>query len=267
MYQPKYLDQQKPEELDREKKLKEDSPRKTPNKESGVPGLPVSLTNIKEEPKEAKRPDSQSVEESKLKTDDRKTPVNWKDSRGTRVAVSSPMSQHQSYIQYLHAYPYPQMYDPSHPAYRAVSPVLMHSYPGAYLSPGFHYPVYGKMSGREEAEKVNTSPSINTKTASEAKALDLLQHHANQYRSKSPAPVEKASTERERETERDRDRHSPFGQRHLHTHHHTHVGMGYPLIPGQYDPFQGLTSAALVASQQVAAQASASGMFPAQRRE
>lgn len=43
------------------------------------------------------------------------------------------------------------------------------------------------MSGREEAEKVNTSPSINTKTAGEAKALDLLQHHANQYRSKSPA--------------------------------------------------------------------------------
>lgn len=52
-------------------------------------------------------------------------------------------------------------------------------------------------------------------------------------------PVEKASAEREREAERERDRHSPFGQRHLHTHHHTHVGMGYPLIPGQYDPFQG----------------------------
>nr|XP_023404477.1 zinc finger protein 608 isoform X2 [Loxodonta africana] len=267
VYQPKYLDQQKSEELDREKKLKEDSPRKTPNKESGVSSLPVSLTSIKEEPKEAKRPDSQSMEENKLKNDDRKTPVNWKDSRGTRVAVSSPMSQHQSYIQYLHAYPYPQMYDPSHPAYRAVSPVLMHSYPGAYLSPGFHYPVYGKMSGREEAEKVNTSPSISTKTTTESKALDLLQQHANQYRSKSPAPVEKGTTEREREAERERDRHSPFGQRHLHTHHHTHVGMGYPLIPGQYDPFQGLTSAALVASQQVAAQASASGMFPAQRRE
>uniref|UniRef100_A0A8C5L943 Zinc finger protein 608 n=1 Tax=Jaculus jaculus TaxID=51337 RepID=A0A8C5L943_JACJA len=267
VYQPKYLDQQKPEELDRDKKLKEDSPRKTPNKDSGVSTLPVSLTSIKEEPKEAKRPDSQSVEESKLKNDDRKTPVHWKDSRGTRGAVSSPMTQHQSYIQYLHAYPYPQVYDPSHPAYRAVSPVLMHSYPGAYLSPGFHYPVYGKMSGREETEKVNTSPSINTKTATESKALDLLQQHASQYRSKSPAPVEKTASEREREAERDRDRHSPFGQRHLHTHHHTHVGMGYPLIPGQYDPFQGLTSAAaLVASQQVAAQASASGMFPAQRR-
>uniref|UniRef100_A0A8C0K9R8 Zinc finger protein 608 n=1 Tax=Canis lupus dingo TaxID=286419 RepID=A0A8C0K9R8_CANLU len=266
VYQPKYLDQQKSEELDREKKLKEDSPRKTPTKEGGVPSLPVSLTSIKEEPKEAKRPDSQSLEENKLKNDDGKTPMNWKDSRGARVAVSSPMSQHQSYIQYLHAYPYPQMYDPSHPAYRAVSPVLMHSYPGAYLSPGFHYPVYGKMSGREEAEKVSSSPSINTKTTTESKALDLLQQHANQYRSKSPAPVEKATAEREREAERERDRHSPFGQRHLHTHHHTHVGMGYPLIPGQYDPFQGLTSAALVASQQVAAQASASGMFPAQRR-
>ncbi|XP_062460477.1 zinc finger protein 608 isoform X2 [Pezoporus occidentalis] len=266
VYQPKYLDQQKSEELDREKKLKEDSPRKTPNKESSLPNLPVSLASIKEEPKEVKRSDSQSVDESKIKNDDRKTPVNWKDSRGARVAVSSPMSQHQSYIQYLHAYPYPQMYDPSHPAYRAVSPVLMHSYPGAYLSPGFHYPVYGKMSGREETEKVNTSPSINAKSATESKALDLLQQHANQYRSKSPVPVEKSAAEREREAERERDRHSPFSQRHLHTHHHTHVGMGYPLIPGQYDPFQGLTSAALVATQQVAAQASASGMFPAQRR-
>ncbi|NWI11003.1 ZN608 protein, partial [Crypturellus soui] len=266
VYQPKYLDQQKSEELDREKKLKEDSPRKTPNKESSMSSLPVSLTSIKEEPKEVKRSDSQSVDESKIKNDDRKTPVNWKDSRGARVAVSSPMSQHQSYIQYLHAYPYPQMYDPNHPAYRAVSPVLMHSYPGAYLSPGFHYPVYGKMSGREEAEKVNTSPSINAKSTTESKALDLLQQHASQYRSKSPVPVEKSAAEREREAERERDRHSPFGQRHLHTHHHTHVGMGYPLIPGQYDPFQGLTSAALVATQQVAAQASASGMFPAQRR-
>ncbi|XP_061874781.1 zinc finger protein 608 [Colius striatus] len=266
VYQPKYLDQQKSEELDREKKLKEDSPRKTPNKESSLPNLPVSLAAIKEEPKEVKRSDSQSVDESKIKNDDRKTPVNWKDSRGARVAVSSPMSQHQSYIQYLHAYPYPQMYDPSHPAYRAVSPVLMHSYPGAYLSPGFHYPVYGKVSGREEAEKVNTSPSINAKSTTESKALDLLQQHANQYRSKSPVPVEKSAAEREREAERERDRHSPFSQRHLHTHHHTHVGMGYPLIPGQYDPFQGLTSAALVATQQVAAQASASGMFPAQRR-
>ncbi|NWJ08389.1 ZN608 protein, partial [Crypturellus undulatus] len=259
VYQPKYLDQQKSEELDCEKKLKEDSPRKTPNKESSMSSLPVSLTSIKEEPKEVKRSDSQSVNESKIKNDDQRTPVNWKDSRGARVAVSSPMSQHQSYIQYLHAYPYPQMY----PAYSVVSPVLMHSYPGVYLSPGFHYPVYGKMSGREEVEKVNTSPSINVKSTTESKALDLLQQHASQYRNKSPVSVEKSAAEREWETEREQDHHSPFGQQHLHTHHHTHVRMGYPLIPSQYDPFQALTSAA---TQQVAAQASASGMFPAQRR-
>ncbi|XP_069481691.1 zinc finger protein 608 isoform X2 [Ambystoma mexicanum] len=268
VYQPKYAELQKPEDMDREKKSKEESPRKTPNKESVVPIPPVPVPSTKEEPKDTKRPDSRSMEEGKSKNDDRKTPVNWKDSRSARVAVSSPMSQqHQSYIQYLHSYPYTQMYDPNHPTYRAVSPVLMHSYPGAYLSSGFHhYPVYGKMSGRDEPEKASTSPSISAKSATESKALDLLQQHANQYRGKSPAPAEKASVEREREAERERDRHSPFGQRHLHTHHHTHVGMGYPLIPGQYDPFQGLTSAALV-TQQVAAQASASGIFPAQRRE
>ncbi|KAE8635504.1 hypothetical protein XENTR_v10002645 [Xenopus tropicalis] len=255
VYQSKFLEQHKADELEREKKLKEENVCRTPNKDST---MATTIQNIKEE-KEAKRPDSQSVDE-KNKSDDRKTPVNWKDSRNARVAVSSPMSQHQSYIQYLHAYPYTQMYDPNHPAYRAVSPVLMHGYPGAYLSPGFpHYSVYGKVSGRDEAEKSSTSPSINSKSASESKALDLLQQHANQYRTKSPALAEKASSDRERESERERDRHSPFGQRHLHTHHHTHVGVGYPLIPGQYDPFQGLTSATLVATQQVAAQASATG--------
>ncbi|XP_051876315.1 zinc finger protein 608 isoform X2 [Pristis pectinata] len=268
VYQPKYMEQQKTDDFEREKKQKEDSPIKASNKEGNISNIPVTVANIKEEPKEAKRAESQSLslEEHKSKSDDRKTPVIAKDSRGARVAVSSPMNQHQSYIQYLHAYnPYSQIYDP---AYRAVSPVLMHSYPGAYLSPGFHYPVYGKMSSREEAEKSSTSPNVSTKPAAESKALDLLQQHANQYRSKSPGPAEKAPPEREREAERERERerHSPFAQRHVHTHHHTHVGMGYPLIPGQYDPYQGLTSAAIVAGQQVAAQASASAIFPTQRR-
>ncbi|XP_078070707.1 zinc finger protein 608 isoform X2 [Mustelus asterias] len=268
VYQPKYMEQQKMDDFEQERKQKEDSPIKASSKEGNVSNIAMTVTNIKEEPKDSKRAESQSlsVEEHKSKTDDRKTPVIAKESRGARVAVSSPMNQHQSYIQYLHAYnPYSQMYDP---AYRAVSPVLMHSYPGAYLSPGFHYPVYGKMSSREETEKSSTSPNVNTKPAAESKALDLLQQHASQYHSKSPGPAEKAPPEREREAERERDRerHSPFAQRHVHTHHHTHVGMGYPLIPGQYDPYQGLASAAIVAGQQVAAQASASAIFPAQRR-
>ncbi|MBN3310717.1 ZN608 protein, partial [Amia calva] len=174
-YQPKYMDQ--------------DCPNKTGGKDLCGLNLPVSMA-IKEEPKDPKRQDSHSgsLEECK-KSDERGTPVSGKDSRNARVAVSSPMSQHQSYIQYQHAYPYLQMYDPNHPAYRAVSPVLMHSYPGLIsfiCSLGFHYPIYGKMAGREEVEKANTSPSISTKPASESKALDLLQQHANQYRSKSP---------------------------------------------------------------------------------
>lgn len=31
-----------------------------------------------------------------------------------------------------------------------------------------------------------------------------------------------------------KDSRSPPPQRHVHTHHHTHVGLGYPLLPGQY---------------------------------
>lgn len=37
-----------------------------------------------------------------------------------------------------------------------------------------------------------------------------------------------------------KDSRSPPPQRHVHTHHHTHVGLGYPLLPGQYPaPYQG----------------------------
>lgn len=127
------MEQQKADDFEREKKQKEDSPIKASSKGGNIINAPVTITNIKEEPKEAKRAESQSLslEEHKNKSDDRKTPVIAKDSRGARVAVSSPMNQHQSYIQYLHAYnPYSQIYDP---AYRAVSPVLMHSYPGRSL--------------------------------------------------------------------------------------------------------------------------------------
>jgi len=37
-----------------------------------------------------------------------------------------------------------------------------------------------------------------------------------------------------------KDTRSPPPQRHVHTHHHTHVGLGYPIITGQYPaPYQG----------------------------
>lgn len=50
-------------------------------------------------------------------------------------------------------------------------------------------------------------------------------------------PGERGSPERERDLEQEREP-VPYSQ-HLHTHHHTHLGMGYTLMPGQYDPYPG----------------------------
>lgn len=49
------------------------------------------------------------------------------------VPVSSPLTQHQSYIPYMHGYSYSQSYDPSHPSYRAMPTVMMQNYPGREL--------------------------------------------------------------------------------------------------------------------------------------
>lgn len=46
------------------------------------------------------------------------------------VPVSSPLTQHQSYIPYMHGYSYSQSYDPNHPSYRAMPTVMMQNYPG-----------------------------------------------------------------------------------------------------------------------------------------
>lgn len=54
-----------------------------------------------------------------------------KDTRsGTHVPVSSPLTQHQSYIPYMHGYSYSQSYDPGHPSYRGMPTVMMQNYPG-----------------------------------------------------------------------------------------------------------------------------------------
>lgn len=81
----------------------------------------------------------------------------------------------------------------------------------------------------EEGEKLSRS-SPTVKPPGEAKALDLLQQHASQYKSKSPSVQDnKAPHERERDGERPRS--SP-SQRILPSHHHH---LGYPLLSGQYD--------------------------------
>lgn len=119
--------------------------------------------------------------------------------------------------------------------------VLWLSCSGPYLPAGYPFSPYGgKMGGGEEGEKSRSSPTVS-KSASEAKALDILHQHANQYKSKSPTVSEKSSHERERgaaERERDREREremdrprSSPSQRIMPSHHH----LGYPLVSSQYD--------------------------------
>ncbi|XP_062310745.1 zinc finger protein 608 isoform X2 [Osmerus eperlanus] len=180
------------------------------------------------------------------------------DSQSARVAVSPPTVPQQPYGQYQSSYQYLHLPDSSPSSYRGVSPTLVHNYPG------FHYPLYGKTAGtpgretagREESEVTQSSRGAGSKQTGEAAALEMLQHQSLQYHGKSPAPGERGSPEGERDTERERN-HVPYA-RHLHTHHHTHLGMSYPLMSGQYDLYQGLSSRSLVPSQQVGGHPSSS---------
>ncbi|XP_036432247.1 LOW QUALITY PROTEIN: zinc finger protein 609a [Colossoma macropomum] len=181
------------------------------------------------------------------------------------MQFSSALPQHQSYMPYMHGYPYGQGYDPSHPGYRGMPSVMMQNYPGSYLSAGYSFSPYGsKMPPGEEGEKARSSPTVTGKSASESKALDILHQHASQYKSKSPTVGDKAPHERERsgnerEREGDRPRSSP-SQRIMPSHHH----LGYPLLSGQYDvSYATGLSSSIVASQQ----ASAPSLYPPARRQ
>lgn len=96
---------------ERDRKLKEDRSR---SKDS-VP---------KEDGKESTSSDCKlpPSEESRLGSKEPRPSVH--------VPVSSPLTQHQSYIPYMHGYSYSQSYDPNHPSYRGMPAVMMQNYPG-----------------------------------------------------------------------------------------------------------------------------------------
>ncbi|KAM4748659.1 zinc finger protein 609 isoform 2-T3 [Rhinophrynus dorsalis] len=273
---PKYSDPPKSEDErwkeERERKAKEERAR---SKE----------TSSKEEIKEGA---SGEVKGPPSTEDPRVLP---KDPRtSTHVPVSSPLTQHQSYIPYMHGYTYSQTYDPSHPSYRGIPAVMMQNYPGSYLPSSYSFSPYGnKVAGGEESEKSRASPSVSCKPTSESKALDILQQHASHYKSKSPTITDKSPQERDRggcsvpggssggvggcssmgapdrggDRSSERPRTSP-SQRLMSTHHHHHH-LGYSLLPGQYQlPYAtGLSSTAIVASQQ----GSAPSLYPPPRRK
>ncbi|XP_034027048.1 zinc finger protein 608 [Thalassophryne amazonica] len=168
------------------------------------------------------------------------------DSHNARAAVSSPMTNQKTYIQYQHSYPpYLSMCEGGGSSYRGLSPTLVHNYPG------FHYPLYGKTAGSEEAEGSPSSRgSAMSGDSSSSSVVELLQPQSHQYLRKPPAPGEKGSPEEDGETEQDGS-HVPFAR-----HRHTHLGVSYNLMSGQYGVYQGLSSRSLVSSQQMAGHSS-----------
>ncbi|XP_064421827.1 zinc finger protein 609 [Latimeria chalumnae] len=253
VYPTKYSEAQKTEEErwkeERDRKAKEERSR---NKEA----------SSKEEGKESSVSDPRpaSTEEPRFIV---------KDSRSaTHIPISSPLTHHQPFVSYMHGYPYGQAYDPNHPGYRGIPPVMMQNYPGPYLSPGYSFSPFGsKMSGNEDGDKARASPNVSGKISSECKALDMLHQ---QYKTKSPTisstfllqTSERISQDRgggERDRGGERLRASP-SQRLLPSHHH----LGYSLLPGQYDLSYaaGLSSPAIIASHQ----ASAPSLYPPARR-
>ncbi|XP_056272674.1 zinc finger protein 609-like isoform X2 [Pseudoliparis swirei] len=175
------------------------------------------------------------------------------------MQFSSPLAQHhQGYMPYMHGpYAYSHAYEPSHPGYRGLPSVMMQNYPASYLPAGYSFPSYG---ANEELDKPSRS-SPTVKPPGEAKALELLQQHASQYKTKSPSVQDNKTPhdwDQDRDREGDRPRTSP-SQCMLPSHHH----LGYQLLSGQYDlSYASGLSSAIVASQQ----ASAPSMYPPARR-
>ncbi|RVE71479.1 hypothetical protein OJAV_G00052090 [Oryzias javanicus] len=133
--------------------------------------------------------------------------------RFPHMQFPSPLSQHQAYMPYLQGpYAYSQGYEPSHPGFRGMPSVMMQNYPDAYLPAGYAFSYGGKAAVGEDGEKSSrSSPAL--KQSSEAKALDLLQQHASQYKSKSPSTQDqKAPHERERDAARPRSMTCPTPQ-------------------------------------------------------
>lgn len=231
----------------------------------------------KHQPKQEKPQDLGKSDDSKNKQEGVKPTME------TQGPPPPPTSQyayiHPGYMQPQHYGALP--FDPGHPVYRGLSPMLV---PGPYSgSPYLH-----QLPRYHAPEDLSRPPG--------GKALDLLQHHANQYYSahkihelqeralKSPTPKTSAASaspssagptparppsgpptsvagpgppqgqgqqpgkqqgqpggQQQQSGPVDtgsgnlgKDSRSPPPQRHVHTHHHTHVGLGYPLLTGQY---------------------------------
>uniref|UniRef100_A0AAY4D0J8 C2H2-type domain-containing protein n=1 Tax=Denticeps clupeoides TaxID=299321 RepID=A0AAY4D0J8_9TELE len=135
------------------------------------------------------------------------------DLAGESKDASPPASPQQPYIHYQHSYPYLHLCEPSNNSYRVVSPALVHNYTG---------------NATQDVWRCCEKGTRVVMLYSDGLSVQVVHLYFFFY----PQPGERSSPECRRDSEQD------FSQ-HLHTHHHTHLGMGYTLLSGQYDPYQG----------------------------
>lgn len=118
----KQIDEEREREQDREREREKDRDRDRERDRKGKDERPRPKdTPSKEESKEGAEPrtSSASMEHRVVSKDPR-----------AHMQFHSPLPQHQSYMSYMHGYPYGQGYDPSHPGYRGMPTVMMQNYPG-----------------------------------------------------------------------------------------------------------------------------------------
>lgn len=225
--------------------------RKDSGATKATPPPPKSLPSPSQKHKEKQ-------EEKKERREEEKKQEGVKPTMETQGPPPPPTSQyayiHPGYMQSPHYGTLP--FEPA--VYRGMNPMLVSGYPNShYLHP---HPQLHAVP-RYAPEDLSRSQS--------GKALDLLQHHASQYYApshkihelqeraiKSPTPKTTTATpspsavsgpastpvtssaavqvQGKSNVTDAKDARSPPPQRHVHTHHHTHVGLGYPILAGQY---------------------------------
>uniref|UniRef100_UPI0035902AE8 zinc finger protein 608-like n=1 Tax=Myxine glutinosa TaxID=7769 RepID=UPI0035902AE8 len=226
MYYAQFMEQQRAEEecwKKLENRQKVDAGRDVQGNES----------DGKAEAWDAKRPQSkQTLDISDDKADEGKVGAG-NDSQGSVHVTAAAAS---SFLQYMSQNPYAQLYDPNHPAFRGVSPMMMHFYAGGYISPSLYYSAYGKLSGQEDGEmerQCQVGAPVWGNAGPEPKTSDPQQ---NKH---SPCVSEKATTVREKENSSDKVKKRATAPSSRTQHPALHPGVSYHSLNSQYEHYQG----------------------------
>uniref|UniRef100_A0A8C4X173 C2H2-type domain-containing protein n=1 Tax=Eptatretus burgeri TaxID=7764 RepID=A0A8C4X173_EPTBU len=209
MYYAQFMEQQRAEEecwKKLENRQKVDAGRDVQGNES----------DGKAEAWDAKRPQSKpTLDTNEDKTDEGKVGAGNDSQSSVHVTAAAA----SSFLQYMSQNPYAQLYDPNHPAFRGVSPMMMHFYAGGYISPSLYYSAYGKLSGQEDGEverQCQGGAPVWGNAGPEPKTSDPQQNkHSACVRLESTAPSSRTQ------------------------HPALHPGVSYHNLNSQYEHYQG----------------------------